>query len=641
MVFWYERGILVMILVCFLLFHYFVFWKFTFNYEDFASSPSTIFDKLTKSEEHLIFKDLGEENINAPEENLLWFIHLSDIHISHYEIGKGKENFERFLRYSLPCIKPLFVVATGDLTESARNILDSQQIEQEWQVYRSLLEKYHALDKKDFWIDIRGNHDAFDVPDLNHSNNYFAKYSQTKEYNFTRSFQKDNTKVSLVAFDACPTVGFNRFFNFVGYIEEPVLETLSNNIRNVSDSQIVVGIGHYPLSILQVPNQFPLKQVTGNISIYLCGHLHRVAGEELRTVHSNGMGEFEIPDLKNAGIFRLISVDHGLVNFRDVNVCQDHYIMITNPKNAKYYVARENKQFIHNSANIRILVFSKSPTNEATLQVKVFIDDTEFGNVIQSSSDSKLWLCSWNPKSISGGLHKITATLIETRTNGGNSVVATDSFQFSVDETAAPLAWNILHAPFGLWFKSIAFGIQLFLLISFILCLFMPLKFMKINFQLPFQLSNLRYHKQIVYISFGYVVSHLIFPFHVGRFVPSSPIVYLHFFFGVFDLSGNFYPVLDTYIWYVVHMTTIYIPALRLTCKMLSPHSCKLHTPLNICWLIYCLGYFCFDFYHTSYHSLLLSTRFIVLCYYLGYYCHYKFSTPVAKGPEKLKEKTS
>ncbi len=50
-----------MILVCFLLFHYFVFWKFTFNYEDFASTPSTIFDKLTKSEEHLIFKDLGKK----------------------------------------------------------------------------------------------------------------------------------------------------------------------------------------------------------------------------------------------------------------------------------------------------------------------------------------------------------------------------------------------------------------------------------------------------------------------------------------------------------------------------------------------------------------------------------------------------
>ncbi len=54
--------------------------------------------------------------------------------------------------------------------------------------------------------------------------------------------------MSLVAFEL-PAVGFNRFFNFVGYIEEPVLETLSNNIQNVSDSQIVVGIGHYPLSI--------------------------------------------------------------------------------------------------------------------------------------------------------------------------------------------------------------------------------------------------------------------------------------------------------------------------------------------------------------------------------------------------------
>ncbi len=51
----------------------------------------------------------------------------------------GRKILSVFFAISLPCIKPLFVVATGDLTESARNILDSQQIEQEWQVYRSLL----------------------------------------------------------------------------------------------------------------------------------------------------------------------------------------------------------------------------------------------------------------------------------------------------------------------------------------------------------------------------------------------------------------------------------------------------------------------------------------------------------------------
>ena len=180
-------------------------------------------------------------------------------------------------------------------------------------------------------------------------------------------------QISLVAFDACPKVGFNLFFNFVGYLEQQDLEKLYKNIQKVEDSQIIIGIGHFPLSVLQIPKLFPLKQITSSISTYLCGHLHRMAGEELRTVHSNGMGELEIPDLKNAGIFRVVSVDHCLLNFHDFRANWDFFLMITNPKNAKFYVGRENGKFVQNSSNIRILLFSKKPikNSESKFQLTV------------------------------------------------------------------------------------------------------------------------------------------------------------------------------------------------------------------------------------------------------------------------------
>lgn len=103
----------------------------------------------------------------------------------------------------LSCVKPDFVLATGDLTD-AQNVyaFSSQQQEAEWAIYHETLKAKNLHENSDFWIDIRGNHDAFDVPDVSHPLNYFAKYSVTKEYDFHRIIQKGNLKIGIVASDA-------------------------------------------------------------------------------------------------------------------------------------------------------------------------------------------------------------------------------------------------------------------------------------------------------------------------------------------------------------------------------------------------------------------------------------------------------
>ena len=137
---WYENWFLFAVFICYLGANYIIFHKFNFKFEDFATTPSCLYG--TYAYQDSLFKNLGVENVDNPSENLLWFVHVSDIHISHYGLGNGVHNFELFHRDTLPCIKPKFVVATGDLTESTRNILDSGQIEQEWKIYQNLIQKY-------------------------------------------------------------------------------------------------------------------------------------------------------------------------------------------------------------------------------------------------------------------------------------------------------------------------------------------------------------------------------------------------------------------------------------------------------------------------------------------------------------------
>ena len=69
------------------------------------------------------------------------------------------------------------MIASGDLTDAKDSDgVGSFQLREEWKTYKSLLVKNNVLNKT-LYLDIRGNHDTFDVHSLNDTNNYFASHS--------------------------------------------------------------------------------------------------------------------------------------------------------------------------------------------------------------------------------------------------------------------------------------------------------------------------------------------------------------------------------------------------------------------------------------------------------------------------------
>lgn len=70
-------------------------------------------------------------------------------------------------------ISPQVVVVSGDLTDAkASNMRTTMQIEREWQIYANLLADTRVLEKT-VWLDLRGNHDNFDVADINSPTNLY------------------------------------------------------------------------------------------------------------------------------------------------------------------------------------------------------------------------------------------------------------------------------------------------------------------------------------------------------------------------------------------------------------------------------------------------------------------------------------
>lgn len=67
-----------------------------------------------------------------------------------------------FATRTLDAIKPVVVVASGDLTDAKdRDHLGSRQYENEWQTYHKVLQETNVRNRT-IWMDIRGNHGEYE-----------------------------------------------------------------------------------------------------------------------------------------------------------------------------------------------------------------------------------------------------------------------------------------------------------------------------------------------------------------------------------------------------------------------------------------------------------------------------------------------
>ncbi|KAA3670580.1 uncharacterized protein DEA37_0011547, partial [Paragonimus westermani] len=98
--------------------------------------------------------------------NIFWFIQVSDLHISVFDKVTRVTDFENFCENNIKIIRPELLIVSGDLTDAKTpNKHASLQLKSEWEIYASIIRKTKLLNIT-HWLDIRGNHDSFNVPRL-------------------------------------------------------------------------------------------------------------------------------------------------------------------------------------------------------------------------------------------------------------------------------------------------------------------------------------------------------------------------------------------------------------------------------------------------------------------------------------------
>lgn len=480
--------------------------------------------------------------------NIFWTLQVSDVHLSIADSFASAKPFYAFCSETVTVIKPSLVMLTGDITHAKfANEIDSKQMEEEWKAYEEILQQTNVAEKVP-WLDIRGNHDNFDVPSLTGPSNHFRKISPSwkdyKSYTYRYVHTTSFGTYSFFSLDACPSPGLKRPYNFFGLLSDEDVAALQPLADAAIGDNHTVWFSHYPSSVITT-DHYQLSKLLKTATAHLCGHLHTLGGFVTRMYgrHRDGHLELELGDFRFTRSYRLLVFDHDLFSFTDAQLGKWPLVHITNPKDALFLMpSHEPVGRIKHSSAIRILAFSPYPI----VSVKVWLDGTLVSTATPVDG-GPLFVLPWEPGLYLKGTHSI---YVNAKDSAGQETNVSQMFSVSGD----PVELQFLPSLFILThFQTLIKASFLCLWLSLASCLLLA----AVTRGSHFHLAPLVRHKRVFYPLLVYILWFGLGPWYIGELMTGHiGAVFVH---GII-VHGHFLPGSITYFHGFTHVLLFQLP---------------------------------------------------------------------------------
>ncbi|MBU4316720.1 MAG: metallophosphoesterase [Proteobacteria bacterium] len=389
------------------------------------------------------------ESAEYREDNdrLFWFIQISDLHIGTSG-STDTDNLTWVVTEAKDVIRPEFIVATGDLTDSTNGgIIPNGPYLSEWSAYQAIVTD--AGMTPDFFFDIPGNHDHYNDKNFSYYLNNSIQGISTGQTQ--ASWQKDFSFGSyhFLAVNTAGNDGASFSISGPTYgdhagLDREELDFIEDEFMAHQDADLTMVFGHHPLPqrptgvssdtyISYGDTQFINLMETYGVSMYAYGHTHQYREGLLPTDNSQSVLDLNIrplgkDPLNGTYAYQVIAIDCNGIATAQQPAGIWPAVLITAPMDVKLGADENPYAYSVNDLNpkpIRALVFDKNPVT--SMQYRI---DGGTWNPM-THVNGPLWNALWNEPEILDKEHTL-----EVQATG--STTRSHTITIGVAETSPP-----------------------------------------------------------------------------------------------------------------------------------------------------------------------------------------------------------
>lgn len=205
---------------------------------------------------------------HSEKEVLFRFIHVSDLHIGQWIDGGADDirNLAWLADVAYPAVRPAFIAATGDLTDSTNGFILPLfgPYQREWDSYASLVSGL----PRDAWRDMPGNHDHYGDKHFS----FYLRDSASRRLQYSWTVDAGGGLYQFIAVNTSANDGRPWPWDRRG-LDDGELDWLEAEIR--PDALRVVVFGHHPPYSLKYGRERFERILSASRASYFFGHSHK------------------------------------------------------------------------------------------------------------------------------------------------------------------------------------------------------------------------------------------------------------------------------------------------------------------------------------------------------------------------------